>query len=429
MATIRTFDPLAAAQLDLAQRRQATGGDPLSALIQGFQLPQQLASQALNEQLSRAIQQAKLQELSQGKIMEVGGRLVKVNPQTGEVEVVLQSTPNANQQFVGFANGKPIVFDPRNASFSTGSLPAGVDFTGGIAPKVTPLETFSTENTDQGLTRVGNRSTQGVPFTLPTGGQAQAPTKTSPVQDIQYTDAIGNLFVRKKGSSIDEPVLDSSGAQRNLGVANQIFSSDQGIFTAPKKTEGGAAPTAPTPLTGPTGTPLTRTPASKGAAASEAGNEFLRETAQRNLESVSDLKTRVGNDTVGVGGLTSSIPGTPAADFKADLDTLKANIAFGALQQMRNASKTGGALGQVSDREGKLLQSTLGALDTNQSPANFSKNLDKIEASIKRFQEAQDKQGVKAPGTPVNIKTKAEFDKLPSGSQYIGPSGNLATKP
>lgn len=51
---------------------------------------------------------------------------------------------------------------------------------------------------------------------------------------------------------------------------------------------------------------------------------------------------------------------------------------------MRAASKTGGALGQVSDREGQLLQSSLGALDQGQSPKAFREQLDKIEESLRR---------------------------------------------
>jgi hypothetical protein len=51
---------------------------------------------------------------------------------------------------------------------------------------------------------------------------------------------------------------------------------------------------------------------------------------------------------------------------------------------MRAASKTGGALGQVSDREGALLQSSLGALDIGQSPTQFKAQLKKIKDSITR---------------------------------------------
>lgn len=139
MATFGTFADLTPAQVELAQRRQATGGDPLSALIQGFQMPQQLANQALNEQLSRAIQQAKLQELQSG-IQNVGGNLVRVNPETGEVEVKFRGGVSAasptNFQLAGFTpTGQPLSFDPRLNALTIPTMPQGVSLTGPLQPK------------------------------------------------------------------------------------------------------------------------------------------------------------------------------------------------------------------------------------------------------------------------------------------------------
>ena len=79
----------------------------------------------------------------------------------------------------------------------------------------------------------------------------------------------------------------------------------------------------------------------------------------------------------GVGGLVS-IPGTDAANFKAGLDTLKSQVGFSVLQEMRNNSKTGGALGQVSDRENVMLQNNLAALDRSQSEPEFKAALQQI---------------------------------------------------
>lgn len=115
---------------------------------------------------------------------------------------------------------------------------------------------------------------------------------------------------------------------------------------------------------------------------------YQAERAFRTIQGVDNLIDRVNGWTVGYGKWLANIPSTDAADFEADLNTLKSSIAFGELTAMREASKTGGALGQVSDREGKLLESALGALDTKQSPENFRKNLEQIKASIQRWQEA-----------------------------------------
>lgn len=79
----------------------------------------------------------------------------------------------------------------------------------------------------------------------------------------------------------------------------------------------------------------------------------------------------------GVGALPS-IPGMEGANINAKIEGLKSQVGFSVLQAMRNASKTGGALGNVSDRENTLLQSNLAALSTKQSPTEFRKSLQQI---------------------------------------------------
>lgn len=80
--------------------------------------------------------------------------------------------------------------------------------------------------------------------------------------------------------------------------------------------------------------------------------------------------------TAGLGGsVTGMIPGSPAADLGATLNTIQADAAFDRLQEMRDASKTGGALGQVSERELALLRDARVALGQEQSPEQLRKNL------------------------------------------------------
>lgn len=80
----------------------------------------------------------------------------------------------------------------------------------------------------------------------------------------------------------------------------------------------------------------------------------------------------------GVRGAIPNIPGTDAADAEAMLNTLKSQVAFGVLQEMRNQSKTGGALGAVSERELLLLQNNLQALEKAQSFEQMQKSLRNI---------------------------------------------------
>ena len=143
---------------------------------------------------------------------------------------------------------------------------------------------------------------------------------------------------------------------------------------------------------------------------------YQAERTQRILSSVDELSKRVGINTVGPATFAKYVPGTDARDFKADLETLKANISFSELQAMREASKTGGALGQVAIRELELLESTLGSLDQGQSPDNFNKNLGKIRASLDRWNQAitQGSGGTKGTG---------------EGTTFVGPSGTTYKLP
>ncbi len=145
----------------------------------------------------------------------------------------------------------------------------------------------------------------------------------------------------------------------------------------------------------------------KEGSGANAISPYQAERASRTLQSVSELKDRVSGWTVGTGSLLGWLPETDARNFKAEVDTLKSNIAFSELTAMREASKTGGALGQVSDKEAQLLQSALGALDLGQSPANFRAQLDKVESSIKRWQDAMSQNS--PAGTIFNSPSGASY--------------------
>lgn len=84
----------------------------------------------------------------------------------------------------------------------------------------------------------------------------------------------------------------------------------------------------------------------------------------------------------GAGGaqasLTAQIPGTDSFNLDRQLDSVKARVGFDTLQKMRASSPTGGALGQVSERENILLQSALGSLDVRQDPQTLAENLRQI---------------------------------------------------
>ena len=133
------------------------------------------------------------------------------------------------------------------------------------------------------------------------------------------------------------------------------------------------------------------------------------------LDTIEKAQTTLANDqgsliptTAGLSGLLGNIPGTPGANLRATINTITSNLAFDRLQAMRDASKTGGALGAVSEKELTLLQSSIASLDTSQSAAQLAENLQAVYNHYNRFIEALELErqelGLSSPmsaGAPV----------------------------
>lgn len=112
----------------------------------------------------------------------------------------------------------------------------------------------------------------------------------------------------------------------------------------------------------------------------EAAKQFAINHATKVVGDVTAAKSLVSGTTSGlVGKGASFIPGSDAYNLNQRLLTIKANLGFDRLQQMRDASPTGGALGQVAVQELQALQATVGSLELGQSKEELQKNLDKIE--------------------------------------------------
>lgn len=130
------------------------------------------------------------------------------------------------------------------------------------------------------------------------------------------------------------------------------------------------------------------------------------------IDSIDRALSQIAPDTTGVGGLTRFVPGTRSRDLANTLDTIRANIGFDRLQEMRNNSPTGGALGSVSEQENKLLQSVAGSLDQGQSDAQLRANLAKVRQQLAQIR-AQRQQLYDAqyshPAAPDRAAIEAEM--------------------
>ena len=141
----------------------------------------------------------------------------------------------------------------------------------------------------------------------------------------------------------------------------------------------------------------------------EQKREATVATIDNVMNTVDKALGQVNTFTAGaIGTPLSFLPGTSAKDLDANLTTIKANLGFDRLQQMRDASPTGGALGQVAVQELVALQSTIGSLDNQQSPKQLRQNLQKVKYHYTRWRDAVNKaKGQQTIGTaaepPVGV--------------------------
>lgn len=102
------------------------------------------------------------------------------------------------------------------------------------------------------------------------------------------------------------------------------------------------------------------------------------------IRTVEEAEKMVGSLTSGfAGSALSMIPGTAARDLSAKIDTLKANAGFQELQDMRDNSPTGGALGQVAVQELAMLQATITSLEQAQSPQQLKQALNTYKTFVR----------------------------------------------
>lgn len=112
----------------------------------------------------------------------------------------------------------------------------------------------------------------------------------------------------------------------------------------------------------------------------------------------------------GWGAMAKWLPETDARTINTALESIKPNLGFEKLQQIRDNSPTGGALGPVSDFENRLLQSTFGGLDQFGSQDAFVRNLMRVDALFNAITNGVPDSD--NPGKYRAITTQSEADAL-----------------
>jgi hypothetical protein len=128
------------------------------------------------------------------------------------------------------------------------------------------------------------------------------------------------------------------------------------------------------------------------ATSSVKGFETKADSFIRDLEKLRD-DPGLENITGPIFGRTGSVT-REGSRAQALYDKVIAKGGFQALQDMRDASKTGGALGNVSNQEGKQLQASVAAFDRRQNAEDVRAAIDQliedIQGSKSRMREAYD---------------------------------------
>lgn len=158
------------------------------------------------------------------------------------------------------------------------------------------------------------------------------------------------------------------------------------------------------------------------------------------LKDIERLRNHPGLSSITgiVYGRTPSVT-AEGREAQALYDKIVAGLQFNELQEMRNASPTGGALGNVSNQEGTQLRQAAGALDRTQEASSVQKELGRIADSIRgsqaRVREAFDLTYEYKPSVggnaaaPGATPTPATPTPSAGGNTVTIPGGKVLTFP
>lgn len=101
------------------------------------------------------------------------------------------------------------------------------------------------------------------------------------------------------------------------------------------------------------------------------------------LSTIRELRNHPGLSRItGAMGAVPNFPGSDASNAQALLESLRSQTAARAIADMRAMSKTGGAVGQVTEKEWPRLENMFSALNQAQSTPAFEKALDDLTTYV-----------------------------------------------
>jgi len=207
---------------------------------------------------------------------------------------------------------------------------------------------------------------------------SEAPSK---VREFEYAQSQGY------GGSY----MDFLAAQRAPGASVSVTTGPQ-VGTIPQgyqlTSQDGAYRMEPIPG-GPAAIEAEQREAKAGKRAEQEG---VRESiVGRDVDRLVNMIDRGGIFNLPEAGIIGNVLGSlginqEAVDFRNTLAGVQATVSFDRLQQMRDASETGGALGSVTERELDLLMSAYGAIQQSTSPQMLKENLQTIKRIMNKIE-------------------------------------------
>lgn len=462
-------DPRAAAQraglLGIASQLLSAGGPSLTPTSLGQALGpailggRQMAQQSMTESSARQLQQQKMKEEAQFKQMLpqvfVDGKpdyvklqqLVSMFPERGRIVAdALQKA--AGPETIQVDVGNEIQIRTKQGDIVS-RIPKG------LAPQAPQRETFSFDK-DLGMFVGSLGSTR--PLSMPDGSTFKPTSKISldaPTQAFMQSKFGTTDFTKlnpeqqnvvqifknaPSGKDAEQLRIDAARAADEFGIPiAPVITREQllqGVTppagtTTPQQTQTSAPITLPPDVASaplkPNEVPLIQstvlTPKQKRdlelARPTTMGSvEYVVNTNRQMRDTVKEILNSPGfDDAFGLGGETKSkVPGSPAANVRSRLEQLTGSLFVEALTAMRNASKTGAAVGSVTEKEGSKLEASRAAIQQFQSAESARKELTRL---LRQLEGAE--------GSVVNAYKRTYGDAKFNFAPPAPPSGDSRT--
>jgi hypothetical protein len=206
-------------------------------------------------------------------------------------------------------------------------------------------------------------------------GQGKTPSLPSAIQEYNFAKEQGyqgtfqdfQLEQRKAGASSQNvygtsftPAVDTKG--------NRVFLQPSPQGGQPNVVQGFSPPEA-----------IDKEKKAMEAAAAKTANLDNLDNA------IGDLMKHPGLESaVGFGSVIPTIPGTPKADAIASIENLGSRAAIQTINDMKAMSASGGAVGQVSEKEWPKLEAALSNLNRSQGIKQYRENLKKFQDQVRQ---------------------------------------------